>query len=485
MAQDWTIRGVPMVLQRDSWWLDDDGTAQSPTRTAPGRRPLAALVLLVLLADILFYRHSVGVSLALFAATVFAAGLGKRPSLAALTILTLSVLPVIDYVQPLSVTILTLGLLTSITLTRLPARTTLLAATLTLTRQIPLRAAQDLITSLHKARIDLNPSGAVRTIAKAWAFPVGGTLILVSLLAEANPVMADWLATLANLPIDPIEWATRLSFWLGMALLIWPLLVIQPAAATANPKRALTLPNMGLNAASVTNALITFNAILALQTVLDARYLWSGALPPGMTAAEYAHRGAYPLLATALLAGAFALAARPWLHERKLLKPLLILWLAQNILLTLSALYRLDLYVGAFGLTYLRVYAFIWMALVAAGLALTLTQIAAAKPNLWLLSRSAVLGAATLYLCAFVNFADLIAQVNVTTGKIDPLYLCELGPTAAASVPNWAWKVEDSFGYDSNLHYCTLTAPAPHGWRDWGFRNWRVLRNLHLTGGAP
>ena len=47
-----------------------------------------------------------------------------------------------------------------------------------------------------------------------------------------------------------------------------------------------------------------------VQTVLDAAYLWGGvALPDGMTYASYAHRGAYPLIVTALLAAGFVLAA--------------------------------------------------------------------------------------------------------------------------------------------------------------------------------
>ena len=43
---------------------------------------------------------------------------------------------------------------------------------------------------------------------------------------------------------------------------------------------------------------------------MDFVYLWGGkTLPDGMSYAEYAHRGAYPLIATALLAGAFVLVA--------------------------------------------------------------------------------------------------------------------------------------------------------------------------------
>ena len=55
-------------------------------------------------------------------------------------------------------------------------------------------------------------------------------------------------------------------------------------------------------------SLVAFNLIFALQNGLDLAFLWSGApLPGDLTLAGYAHRGAYPLIATALLAGLFVL----------------------------------------------------------------------------------------------------------------------------------------------------------------------------------
>lgn len=70
-----------------------------------------------------------------------------------------------------------------------------------------------------------------------------------------------------------------------------------------------------------------------------------------MSHAEYAHRGAYPLLATAMLAGSFAMAARPFWAEHRLIRPLLLFWLAQNLALCGAAALRLDLYIAAYGQT--------------------------------------------------------------------------------------------------------------------------------------
>ena len=494
MPQDRVIHGVPMALQHDSWWLSGD-TAPPQRSTHKIGGPVFALLGLVALADFLFYNHAVGLSLAVFALALFAATLRASPRPAALTLLVASAAPVVDFVQPLSVLILIGGLVTSIALghlaqvtptstpTSTPAATptATLQAVIALARHIASRAVSDLFTSGRDWRFDLSATGLARRMTRAWAFPLGGTLILLALLAEANPILADWLTGPSDLPFDPVAWLDRALFWGGMALVIWPFLVVphpsRPALLTLPRPR---LPALGLNAASVANALGLFNAVLGVQSLMDLRYLWSAAaLPAGMTLAGYAHRGAYPLLATALLAGAFALAARPWLAERKGLKLLLLLWLAQNVMLTLSAIYRLDLYVQSYGLTYLRVYAGIWMALVAAGLCLTRVQVAAGRSNLWLLTGAALLGTTTLYLCAFINIADIIASVNVAEGQIDAFYLCSLGPTAAAAIPQGT--VVMSTGQDSFALFdrtCTLAPPRIDGWRDWGFRNWLVLGYL-------
>lgn len=190
-------------------------------------------------------------------------------------------------------------------------------------------------------------------------------------------------------------------------------------------------------------------------------------LPDGMTAAEYAHRGAYPLLITALLAGGFALAARPFAREDRRLRRLLLLWLAQNLALTLSALLWLELYVEAFGLTCLRLFAAIWMGLVG-------WQVWRDLPNRWLVVRRLGLGLAMLYAACFVNFVAIIATENLSSPDLDGTCVCALGPTVAAAI---AASGVELWAQHSDTH---SRAPCPwiECWRDWGFRNCRVHRCL-------
>ena len=48
-----------------------------------------------------------------------------------------------------------------------------------------------------------------------------------------------------------------------------------------------------------------------------------------------------------------------------MIRPLVLIFIAQNILLVISSIFRLDLYVAQYSLTYWRLAAFIWMGLVA------------------------------------------------------------------------------------------------------------------------
>jgi hypothetical protein len=480
---EWMIRGVPRALATDLWWME--GASDAPGGPVAGQtvrgldgvggRALALLALVVL-ADFLFYEHAPGLSLALFAGAVLAAAMVLSPGrdrLRPALLLAVSALPVVEHVQALSLGFLGAGLLGSLAWATGGTRA-LAGRALRILRDLPLRGVID---AAGFGR-EVARSGVVtehRRHLRSWAFPAGGALVLGGLLVQANPVLDQALAWLFSLEGSGVIFA-RLLFWAGAALLIWPLIASPKAMAAGT----LALPRLpGPNALSVARGLVVFNLILGVQTVLDAAYLWGGAaLPEGMTAAEYAHRGAHPLLVTALLAGGFALAARPFAAEDRRLRLLLLLWLAQNVALTVSALLRLELYVEAFGLTYLRLHSAIWMGLVAAGLGLTGWQVWRGLPNGWLLLRAAGLGFGVLYAACFVNFAAIIAAQNLSRETFDGTYVCSLGPTAVGAIVASGREVRRIDEYGDDQGRCFTMGPQIDGWRDWGFRDWRVRRYL-------
>lgn len=288
---------------------------------------------------------------------------------------------------------------------------------------------------------------AVKLNAAIWVMPVICGLVFIGLFAEANPIFADLLGYL-----DPFAWLTedgvvRLIFWGFATVTLWPFM--RPARAMkahAVSPRAPRGESVVFGEAAILRALLIFNALFALQTALDLAYLTGGAaLPDGMTYASYAHRGAYPLVATAMLAAGFVLAA---LRDgsasaaNPLIRLLVYLWIAQNVALTATAAFRNALYVEAYGLTELRLAAFVWMGLVALGLTLIIARIALRKSGAWLVGHNTVALGAALVAAVTMNTSAFIADYNVSkwlgdpdrVTKIDVHYLMRLGPQAIPAV---------------------------------------------------
>ena len=300
--------------------------------------------------------------------------------------------------------------------------------------------------------------------------------IFCLLLTQANPVLDQAFQRLLQTDGPNID-LLRIAFWIAIAFPIWGGLIAAKLRGhlTARAPLRQTVKRQGLiNAASVTRSLILFNALFFVQTGMDLIFLWAASdLPDGMSFATYAHRGAYPLLATALLAGLFAVLARPYTDDSPLLRVLLILWLLQTLALVAASLSRLEIYVDAYGLTRLRVAAAIWMAVVAAGLGLVIWQVIQRFETPWMLRRCVLLGLATLYVSSFINIDATIAWYNLTRDVVfDRHYICSLSEGAIGPILQYHGDPATLCGYEVS------TVFEPQDWREWGFRNWRLRTSL-------
>ena len=481
------IRGVPTAMQQDGWWLSETKPREleppSQSAIAPRLWHIGLLCALIALGDFLVWQVVPGLSLALFCAAMMTVSIcvaGKELTRRKLAFVAggsfLAIMPLVEVVQPLSLAIAIMGLsFMLVTLAGVHPQRGLRAVL----RLWPLGMQQgvsDAAVGLQGA----DPRGlphVLRQFVFSWLMPIVLGLVFVVLLLVANPVADQWVADIMHSDVD-LPAGERIGFWVCLVPFIWTVLCLPrirerlnagPKAARQGPKR-----EGFINPASTSRALVLFNAVFAIQTILDIIYLYGGVgLPEGITYAQYAHRGAYPLLITALLAGAFALLTRRWTDGDFLLRSLLLLWVGQNIALVLSSLVRLELYVEVYGLTHLRLAAAIWMGLVACGLALVLWQIWKGFSNSWMLIRSGVLGFGVLYVCAFISFDAAIARYNLGQGiRLDARYLCHLGDAAK---PIIAAKARAE-----NRQIC-LRRPSvsmPSDWREWGFRNARARNSL-------
>jgi hypothetical protein len=471
-------------------------------------RAVAFAVALVALADWLFYGHAAGVSVPIFAAALAAAAAlaHGRPephrALLAGGILAAALLPSIEAFGLLSFAFAAVGTaVAALVVTgrlRRPA-TQALADTAWLLVSGPLRLAADLLRVVFAA----SPVRARWLVA--WLVPLLLGLVFLGLFSAANPVLERWLSAIdLDALFDRIQ-AGRVVFWGLVAAFAWPFLWIRlrpargdrPAVGAWNaPRAGHTAAAMLFGPAAILRSLVLFNALFAVQSTMDLAYLWGGVrLPAGVSYAEYAHRGAYPLIATALLAAAFVLAAtRPGSETERsaIIRALVFAFVGQNVLLVLSSILRLDLYVDVYALTRLRVAAFVWMGLVAAGLILIVARIVLGRSNRWLITANAIALAATLYLSSFVNFAALIAGFNVAHSKelagsgapLDSCYLCSLGPGALPAIDAYTAALTARGGeIPAALVACRASlqrefARQSRDWRAWSFRNYRLALSM-------
>jgi len=468
-------------------------------------------VSLVMLADWLIYAHGIGWNVGLFGAAVLAAmfcvrrvALRSWPGRVVIGAYMGLLLASAVHTGPLLIMMLGFGAPLIASINRHGWRRDAGAWWGRVTRFFALmwaRPIQDAIAT--RAR---RSAGGARDIPIAqiarWTLLVLFQGVFLALFYAANPVVEHWLddAALAwertlHHAWDLVE-PLRIVFWVLTGVFAWGLLRVRwgrdgriRAAIRAVPGidawRVVTGPG-------VVAALLVFNATFAVHTALDAAYLLGGAeLPAGVTYAEYAQRGAYPLVATALLAGAFTLLAfgeHGVARRNRWARRLVYLWIAQNVLLLVSAIWRLGMYVDAYALTRMRVAAGIWMVLVGIGLLLIIWRIARERSGNWLLGANTIAAAVVFYACCFINFDAYIAEHNVRHCReaggpgapIDLEYLQRLGPE---SIPALRW-LEGAADSERIRDQCALVARrlehdlerTMQDWRAWTWRRSRLAQ---------
>ncbi|UPT85933.1 DUF4173 domain-containing protein [Bradyrhizobium barranii subsp. apii] len=461
-------------------------------------------LVLAALADWLFYGPRIGLSLTLFAVAMACvsvlfnhAALDLRRAMIGTAVLVAGLVPAVEELNMLSFLILTMALAIALLIATNPETTGFAERARALRNFVLFGPFRFFLEALQI----FNMSAFTRGLA-LWLMPAVLSTVFIALFAAANPVIEQWVSLLNPKLILEYISIPRLLFWAMMLALVWPFIHVRwrrrtiVTTAVADGPVPPPLPPLVsaefLNPSTILRSLILFNLLFAAQSILDGIYLWGHvALPDNLTYAAYAHRGAYPLSVTALLAAAFVLVAmRPGgaAEKSKVIRPLVYLWVGQNVLLVASSILRLDLYVDIYMLTYWRIAAFIWMGLVALGLVLIVARIALNRSNQWLVGANLIALTIVLYSCSLVNFDAFIADYNVAhsreaSGKgvlIDINYLLTLGPQALPAIDK-AILLRPGAPESclvSRRDRLVEQQRQDLAWRSWGFRSWRLQRRL-------
>lgn len=323
---------------------------------------------------------------------------------------------------------------------------------------LPLRPVRDLLL-IFRWRKRHTRSFRILFRLALWIIPIWIALIFALIFTGANPVMdklgaksLHWLADhLSNLFLQAT--VNRIAMWILVIGISWALLrnrigrymARRPKLSAGYGAVMSVVDSIGgtgeIYRAVVVRSLLVLNVLFLLQNGMDMAYLWGGAtLPEGMTYAQYAHRGAYPLVGAAILAGIFVTAAfrsGSATERSPLARRLVYAWLAQTLVLTLSAAVRLHFYVDAYSLTYFRLATAVWMLLVMAGLVWIVLRLAMRRRNGWMIRNCLATAMAALFAMSLVNSPRLIANYNVRHCRelggdvpLDVDYLLDLGPQA-------------------------------------------------------
>jgi hypothetical protein len=481
--------------------------------TLPARRgferKLVVIVAMTALADWLLYGHPVGIAVVLTVVLLEAGMLltnpvqaDRREIAAAAGVLLLSLLPFVESPGVIAFVFLAAGgAYFVLAMTGAAGGSGRIGATGLLMVAGPFQV----LVNLERACEAFAERGGAKLTANAlvaWIVPVLLAGVFLALFVSANPLIESWFLdwNLRDVP-SKID-VGRVIFWLTAIAVIWPFICVSPryhAQVRALLRSSIdlptaTIPDGLLGDATIVRSLVLFNLLFVVETVLDVNYLWRGAaLPGGMTYAVYAHRGAYPLIITALLAAAFVIVAmRPGstAERSSLIRGLVLLWIGQNVMLVGSAALRLDLYIATYSLTYLRAAAFVWMLLVAIGLVLIVARIIAYRSNAWLISANLAALALVVYVCGFINFPATIATYNVAhcreiSGKGETLdidYVVSLGPQAIPALD--VYIEHQAPGTLRQLVVVNREARAQSflrdttDWHAWSFRSFRLQQHL-------
>ncbi|NNE21946.1 MAG: DUF4173 domain-containing protein [Rhizobiales bacterium] len=502
------------------------------TQTLPKRLPFfppfyrqaAVTAALAGWADWLFFGHNIGITFAIFLAVLAAAvtmvnrvQVEPVQLVKAVSILGLALLPSVENLSYLSAGLGLAGIVSFVLILHRQFRQTLLAALHRVAKFIvraPVRLPFD-VCSVHKAAKRRNAAHNQRLGVSVWIVPIGFSLVFLMLFSNANPLIEKWLTEIDVSQLTDNFNGWRIVFWVVAILLCWPFIrfkagrkwVVGPVVPNTMPAALEPDRHDLFGEPAIFRSLLLFNLLFVLQIGLDATYLLGGAeLPDGMTYAQYAHRGAYPLICTALLAAAFVLfATRPGSqseHSTRV-RTLILAWTAQNVILVLFSIQRLGLYIEAYALTYWRYAAFIWMGLVLIGLVLIVAKLLRARSNRWLIEMNLITLLAVLYVTSFVNVASVIAHYNVARSlgdgdhRLDANYLNELGIYAIPAMDRVGTSSKspriDGRRHTNNLSSKRALVTARNrlaqsvswqkqDWRLWSLRRYRLQRYLDTAG---
>jgi hypothetical protein len=336
-----------------------------------------------------------------------------------------------------------------------------------------------------------------RPAVRGGAAAVPVVTVLALLLAGADPIMAAARDTLIEF-IQHIDFIPRLIFFLALlAGAVGAGGVSLRAGAVPPTPSAAERAARGLGGQERLIVLASVAALFGLFLALQLSYLFgdpAAAVGSGVTYAEYARRGFAELSTAATLCVLLVLACGRWSESGRLDgagRAVSLLLLGETGFLLASAFRRIWLYEAAYGFTTARLYAQVYMVVLAIVLALIAFELRGRVAARRVLRRAAGLGFAAVAALGCWNHEAWIARENieraVETGRFDARYLVwDLSPNAVPALVDGAGRLPSALADEVRMRledrYVKAVWLRQCDWYEWNLGQINAARALHGAG---
>lgn len=325
---------------------------------------------------------------------------------------------------------------------------------------------------------------SVMAVGVGLLLAVPAVLIFGALFASADPLFGKVVSSLVGVKLGSV-----LSHLLLTVVLTWLAAGYLWTHAAPRPVALPSLPAVRLGPVQVMMMLGATALVFALFVAIQAGSLFGGEAfvrsQTGLTYAEYARRGFFQMIFAAGL-------SLPLIHVAPFaagptegrsahwLRALMATQLGLTALVLASAVWRLGLYVRAYGLTEDRLYGgavLLWIAVIVVMFVPTVRRSQPAG----VVFGAIVAAVSVLAVLNLVNPAVLVARYNLSHQErraADVKYLARLG---ADAVPVLVANLENVTPEERCELAATLVrryAALPGDWRGWNLARWRAQRSV-------
>lgn len=343
----------------------------------------------------------------------------------------------------------------------------------------------DLIRSLGSVN-NLIPvaSRSVVAVGMGLLLAIPFVLVFGALFASADPLFSKAIDSLISIKLESL-----LSHLILTMVLTWAATGYLWTHAASRRVTPPALPAVRLGSVQVMIILGATALVFALFVAVQAGSLFGGGAfvqnQTGLTYAEYARRGFFEIILAAGLSlplmYAAPFAAGPTdSRSAAWLRALMTAQLGLTVLVLASAVWRLGLYVRAYGLTEDRLYGSAVLLWIAATVAVFVLTVLRGRPT-GAVFGTIVAAVVVLAVLNLINPSAFIARYNLAHQErraVDAKHLARLG---ADAIPVLAAHLEEVAPEDRCELATTLIRQheaSPRDWRGWNFARWRAKRPL-------